>query len=113
MQIVIMNSFTVSITRDIIASSYCCGTENEVDMIGNHCAISKALRERFPDVFVSGTYIHPFGDESDVAIPLPDEAIKFIHRFDALADTPEERMGLPEFHFTVVLNEELSYAKMD
>ena len=105
-----MNSFTVSITRDIIVRSYRCGTQNEIDMIGNHCAITLALRDRFPDVFVSGTHIHPFGDESDVAIPLPEEAIEFIHRFDALADTPEERMGLPEFHFSVVLKEEAVFA---
>ena len=105
-----MNSFTVSITRDIIAHSYRCGSENEIDMIGNNCPISLALRDRFPDVFVSGTHIHPFGDESDEAIPLPDEAVDFIHRFDALADTPEERMGLPEFEFTVVLKEEAVYA---
>jgi len=51
-----MNSLTVSITRDIIARSYRPGTENEIDRIGNHCPITVALIERFPDVFVSGTH---------------------------------------------------------
>lgn len=100
-----MNSITVSVTRGIIAQSYRCGTQNEIDMIGNYCAIALALKERFPDVFVSGTHIHLFGDESDEAIPLPPEAIEFIHRFDSLGDTPEERMGLPEFTFEVPLEE--------
>jgi hypothetical protein len=100
-----MNSITVNITRDIIARSYRCGTENEIDRIGNHCPIALALIERFPDVFVSGTYIHPFGDESDLAFPLPAEGIEFLQRFDSLADTPEERMGLPELSFEVVLEE--------
>ena len=104
-----MNSLTVSITRDIIARSYRCGTDNEIEMIGNHCPIALALIERFPDVFVSGTHIHPFGDESDLAIPLPAEAVEFIQRFDSLADTPEERMGLPELTFEVVLEEEVKY----
>jgi hypothetical protein len=105
-----MNSLTVSITKDIIARSYRCGTENEIDMIGNHCPIALALKEKFPDVYVSGTHIHPFGDENDDKIALPQEAVDFIHRFDSLAETPEERMGLPELHFTVVLNEEVVYA---
>ena len=104
-----MNSFTVSITRDIIARSYRCGTDNEIEMIGNHCPIAVALIDRFPDVFVSGTHIHPFGDESDLAIPLPAVAVEFIQRFDSLAGTPEERMGLPELTFEVVLEEEVKY----
>ena len=103
-----MNSLTVSITRDIIARSYRCGTDNEIDMIGNHCPIALALIERFPDVFVSGTHIHPFGDESDLAFPLPGEAIEFIQRFDSLADAPEERMGLPELSFEVALEKEIA-----
>ena len=103
-----MNSLTVSITKHIIARSYRCGTENEIDMIGNHCPIALALIERYPDVFVSGTHIHPFGDESDVAFPLPAEAVDFLQRFDSLADTPEERMGLPELTFEVALQEEVA-----
>src|SRR6185312_2421169 len=98
-QIVIMNSLSVFITRDIIARSYRCGTQNEIDMIGNHCPIALALVERFPDVFVSGTHIYPFGNERDESMPLPDEAVEFIHRFDSLADSPEERLGLPELTF--------------
>ena len=100
-----MDSLTVNITRDIIARSYRCGTENEIDMIGNHCPIALALIERFPDVFVSGTHIHPFGDESDVSFSLPAEAVDFLQRFDSLADTPEERMGLPELSFEIILEE--------
>ncbi len=69
-----------------------------------------ALKEKFPDVFVSGTHLHPFGDESDISYPLPGEAVDFIRRFDSLADTPEERMGLPELTFEVVLEEEVVYA---
>lgn len=102
-----MNSLTVSVTKDIIARSYRCGTDNEIDMIGNHCPIALALIERFPDVFVSGTQIHPFGDESDESFPLPDEAVEFICHFDSLAETPEERMGLPELVFEVALEEEV------
>lgn len=106
-----MNSLTISITKDIIARSYRCGTENEIDMIGNHCPVAFALIERFPDVFVSGTHIYPFGDEneSDESIPLPDEAVEFIRRFDSLAETPEERMGLTELTFEVALEEEVAF----
>ena len=100
-----MNSITILVTKEILAGSYRCGTENEIDMIGNHCPIAMALHERYPDVYVSGTHIHLFGNESDADFALPEEAIKFIHRFDALANTPEERMGLPELTFEVVREE--------
>jgi hypothetical protein len=106
-----MNSLTVSITKDILVRSYRCGNENETDMIGNNCAIALALKDRFPNVFVSGTHIHPFGvEDSDFEIPLPVEAVNFIRRFDSLSDTPEERMGLPELEFEIQLIDELSYA---
>ena len=83
-----MNSLTVSITKDIIARSYRCGTENEIDIIGNHCPIALALLERFPDVFVSGTHVHAFGDESDLAFPLP---VKRLNSFTALTPLPIHR----------------------
>jgi len=105
-----MDNLTIAVTRKILARSYRCGTENEIEIIGNDCPIALALRERFPDVFVSGTHIYPFGDESDESFPLPDEAVEFIRRFDSLAGTPEERMGLPELTFEVSLEEEVAYA---
>jgi len=100
-----MDSILISVTREILARSYRCGTENEMDMIGNHCPIATALRERYPNVYVSGTHIHLLGNEGDADFALPKEAINFIHRFDGLADTPEERMGLPELTFEVVREE--------
>jgi hypothetical protein len=103
-----MDSIFISVTREILARSYRCGTENEIDMIGNHCPIAMALHERYPDAYVSGTHIHLFGNESDADFALPKEAINFIHLFDSLADTPEERMDLPELTFEVVREKALA-----
>jgi hypothetical protein len=100
-----MDSIVISVTREILRRSYRCGTKNDTDMIGNHCPIAMALHERFPDVYVSGTHVHLFGDESDADFALPEEAVNFINRFDALADTPEERISLPELTFEVVREE--------
>lgn len=100
-----MDSIVISVTREILARSYRCGTENETDMIGNHCPIAMALHERFPKVYVSGTHIHLLGNESDADFALPEEAVNFIHHFDTLADIPEARMGLPELTFEVVREE--------
>jgi len=54
-------------------------------MIGNHYPIAMALIERFPDVFVSGTHVHPFGDESDLAFPL---RVKRLNSFTVLTRLP-------------------------
>lgn len=65
------------------------------------------LSGKVSDVYVSGTHI---GDEIDEDFALPQEAKDFIHRFNARADIPEERMGLPEFTFEGALREEIVIA---
>jgi len=68
-------------------------------MIGNHCPIAPAAKEKFPDIYASGTHIHLFGDEKDENFALPQEAINFIHRFDALVDTPRRKNRVAGTYF--------------
>ncbi len=79
-------AFKIKITKEILLLSKYCGRESEIETIGKNCAIAIGLNEMFPDVFVTGDEIYPFGideivNQSDLKIPLPDEAKIFIRTF--------------------------------
>ncbi len=91
---------TVRITKEILFKSKNCGV---IGMASN-CAIALCLKDRYPSVFVSKHEVYPFYTEngytgSGYSIPLPNEAIEFIKIFDR--STPEQRLELPEFEFTI------------
>jgi hypothetical protein len=97
--------FKISITKDIIDRAKHCGTENDIYQMGRNCAIALALKDIFPEVYVTNYLIFPFGidanDEKDVKIPLPTIAQQFIKLFDGFHLTPNLRLLLPEFEFVI------------
>jgi hypothetical protein len=103
-------SFTISVTKQILARAKCCGQEKN-KAIGDNCAIAIALQDLFPNVFVSGNHIHPFGfgkeEISEMAISLPAIARDFIKVFDSLVAMPRVRLLLPEFEFVILIPDRL------
>ena len=101
----------VSITKDIITRCKHCGGENTEHIIGKNCAIAFALADIFPNIYVSGYSILPFGidteKEKDIKIPLPVIAQQFIKLFDGFSLTPKLRLMLPEFEFTIDIPDEV------
>lgn len=101
----------ITITKEIIKRSKNCGNENEECEIGNNCAIALALKDIFPNVYVTNYYVHPFGlmyeKEQSLKIPLPALAQQFIKLFDGFRLTPRLRLILPEFEFTIDIPDEV------
>lgn len=101
----------IQITKEILERSKACGTRNDVDMIGTNCAIALALKDIFPDVFVSAHHIYPFGINDNkyyhLRIALPQIALDFIKVFDALRSIPKVRLHLPEFEFEISISDEI------
>jgi hypothetical protein len=97
--------FKISITKEIINQAKHCGTENDMYEMGRNCAIALALKDIFPEVYVTNYLIFPFGidarDEKDVKIPLPVVAQQFIKLFDGFRLIPHLRLLLPEFEFAI------------
>ncbi len=95
----------ISVTKQIIAQCKNCGSENESRIVGENCAIAVALAHIFPNVYVCGYYILPFGidaeKDKDIKIFLPPIAQQFIKLFDGFCLTPRLRLLLPEFEFTI------------
>ncbi len=103
--------FKITITKEIIKHCKSCGNENDEHKIGNNCAIAFALNDFFPEVYVSGYCIYPFGvdfeKEKDLKIPMPLIAQQFIKLFDGFRLTPKLRLLLPEFEFTIDIPDEV------
>ena len=101
----------IAITKEIIEQCKNCGNENEELEIGKNCAVAFALIDIFPNVYVTGYYIFPFGidyeKEQVLGIPLPIVAQQFIKLFDAFYLTPKLRLLLPEFEFTIDVPDEV------
>ena len=103
--------FKIRITKEIIERCKDCGTEGNIRDIGNNCAVAFALKDIFPDVYVTDCYIFPFGIDSqkgkDIKILLPVIAEQFIKLFDGFYMMPNLRVLLPEFEFTINVPEEV------
>ena len=103
--------FKIAITKEIIEHCKNCGTGNEAHKIEKNCAIAFALVDIFPNVYVTGYYIFPFGieteKEKDIKIPIPVIAQQFIKLFDGFCLTPKLRLLLPEFEFTIDVPDEV------
>lgn len=101
----------IAITKEIIAHCKYCGSDNRTDGIGNNCAIAYALIDIFPNIYVTGYCIYPFGidfeKEKDLKIPIPVIAQQFIKLFDGFCLTPKLRLLLPEFEFTIDIPDEV------
>jgi hypothetical protein len=104
--------FKIAITKQILEASKHCGAENDLFTIGRNCAIANAMSHIFPDIFVSGYYIFPFGAGNDnsikhIRLPLPVVAQHFVRLFDGFHLTPGLRLLLPEFDFTIEVPDEV------
>lgn len=104
--------FKIKVTKEIIERSKECGTRKDVEKIGNNCAIALALKDIFPEVFVSAHYIYPFGiDEnneySQLRIAMPKIALDFIKVFDCFRNIHSVRLFLPEFEFDISIPDEI------
>ena len=97
--------FEIKITKDIIGQTKHCGAGNDSHEMGRNCAIAFALQDIFPEVHVTNFFIFPFGidnnEDTGLKIPLPLIAQQFIKLFDGFRVTPNLRMLLPEFEFTI------------
>ena len=103
--------YKIRITKEIIEHCKNCGTENNRQDIGSNCAVAYALKDIFPDVYVTDCYIFPFGIESakgkNIKITLPVIAQQFIKLFDGFYLMPNLRTSLPEFEFTINITDEV------
>ncbi|HEY5405840.1 MAG TPA: hypothetical protein VIJ92_02085, partial [Ginsengibacter sp.] len=89
-----------------------CGIHNNPETIGTNCAIALTLKDIFPNVFVSGNDIYPFGiDNKDpfdnLTIPMPKIARDFVKVFDSLSAIHKLRLRLPEFEFSIDIPDEV------
>src|SRR5580704_16118851 len=96
-------TFKIEVTKQILQRSKDCGID-EIENIGQNCAIALALKHIFQDVVVTGEFIYPFGIDdneqwNELKIPLPKIAQDFIRVFDGLCEIPDRRLRLPEFEF--------------
>ena len=104
--------FKIKVTKDILQMSKECGVREDVATIGKNCALSLPLQDIFPDVFVSGDNIYPFGREDkdpshNVTIPMPKIARDFVKVFDSLSAIHNLRSRLPEFEFSIEIPDEI------
>jgi hypothetical protein len=103
--------FNIRITKEIIEHCKNCGAENNKQEIGRNCAVAFALKDIFPDVYVTNYYIFPFGIDygkgKDIKITLPVIAQQFIKLFDGFYPTPNLRLLLPEFEFRINIPDEV------
>lgn len=96
-------TFQIKITKEILERSKECGTHNDLEKIGNNCAIALAIKKIFPDVFVTAHHVYPFGiiENENLRVSLPVIAQNFIKVFDGLRGIPNARLCLPEFEFDI------------
>ena len=104
--------FKIKVTKEILELSKACGAPDDVETIGDNCAIARAMKDIFPDAFVTGQDIYPFGiDEdnklADLKITMPKIAQDFIIAFDTLCENPNSRPLLPEFEFDISIPDEI------
>ena len=105
-------AFKIKVTKEILALSKACGEPDDVETIGNNCPIALAIKNIFPDAFVTGQDIYPFGiDEdnelADLKIAIPKMAQEFIKVFDVLCTSPNARLQLPEIEFEISIPDEI------
>jgi hypothetical protein len=104
--------FKIKVTKDILELSKECGVHEDAATIGKNCAIALTLKDLFPNVFVSGDDIFPFGKEDknpshNITIPMPKIARDFVKVFDSLSAIHNLRLRLPEFEFAIDIPDEI------
>ena len=102
--------FKIRITKEVIEHCKYCGAENNEHELNRNCAVAIALKDIFPDVYVTNYYIFPFGidteERGNIKITMPLIAQQFIKLFDGFCLTPNLRLLLPEFEFVINIPDE-------
>lgn len=120
-----MYTLTIKVTREILEASKNCASggwfiSHDIQaIIGANCGVAQAVREIFPNAFVSNKVIFTELEDVDftatkgtekyeqlmnIAIPLPEKAQAFIKVFDGA--TPEERVNMSPIEFDIQVPEE-------
>jgi len=102
--------FKIRITKEIIEHCKYCGAENNEHELSRNCAVAVALKDIFPDVYVTNYYIFPFGidteERENIKIIMPVITQQFIKLFDGFSLMPNLRLLLPEFEFEISIPDE-------
>jgi len=94
----------IKVTKDVLQRSIFCGVGLNPKDTSKNCAIALAVREIFPRACVIYGEIYPDSENLNLSqIALPNEADRFINKFDKLKHDHLERLNLPEFSFEVDL----------
>ena len=89
----------IKITKNILERSMMCG--QNLNKVGENCAVALALRDVFPNAYVTGSFINiegGWGGTND-SIMLPENAVCFIASFDV--KKPHERPLMRLFSFEI------------
>ena len=103
----------INITKEILEESkWCTNGAAKTSMVGQNCAIGRAIWKLFGDkswvggqyisYFPKGLHFEPNGDLSmiySITIEMPEEAIYFIMAFDN--SSAEERVHMQPFYFEI------------
>lgn len=113
----------IHVTKDILEKAMYCGInpetgnklKNEISNIGSNCGIGVAVRELFPNAWVSNSsiwlfditpdYNYVMGRPPHIYISLPIEAKAFIRRFDFFK--PEDRVNMTPVSFNIDVPDEV------
>lgn len=98
-----MVKLRIDVTKEILTKAQYCG-KKIARSTGENCAIALAVRDIFPEAFVSHENIYPFAPEDGKRdyksrIDLPLEAQDFIVDFDNAE--PEERCQMDPISFEI------------
>ena len=105
--------FKILITKEILEKSKFCSSNDKANQVtGENCAIAIALKDLFPNAYISNYSVSPFGRNTkkygeNLEILLPPIAQHFIKLFDSLRAVPKLRLLLPEFDFEISIPDEL------
>ncbi len=102
--------FKIKVTNEILQLTKECGSNSDLETIGQHCPIAVSLINIFPQVFVSGDSIYPFGIDDNceiesLKIEIPQIAQSFIRSFDSFVENTNARLSLPEFEFEICISD--------
>jgi len=106
-----MYTLKIKVTKEILQKSAMCGTISEAgkmdtSAVGSNCALALAVREIFPNAWVSREYIASDGDrKKSLPINLPWSMRSFIKRFDMSSSW--QRRQMPEQEFDLPIPDEV------
>jgi hypothetical protein len=103
-----MTTLKIKVTKEHLAESKDCAYGKHV--VGQHCAIARAVRDIWPNAAVGRYNIYPSASQTKENIPMPEDAINFVSDFDDAS--PEQRLAMPELEFEITVPEWL-IAKTD